>query len=482
MNIVSLFLEQLNELYENEDANKANTENIIDTNCRLFVESCGGWMNMINLCLTNPNISESINLDKLLQFKIVIEKSINDNIMSNNNKNIRDHGKHNDDDSSTVTELSLQKMMSEKQYFEPVKTVSSLPSSTITKPLSVASKLSQASLSQTCPSSYNYNVNIATRIPSSDDKQLTINASNMYEFYKCQLNVNVNEQDCMYFMMFNNTRNNNEINNNNNRNEKVFYIYRILKHNYFRMIFIVLVSFFFLIAEIAHYRISIKWFYILASVAYTFLVIYCITRLLIMNTVIMKLILNSFDFWYKLFNLVSALVAYIVVRTQIDSDTSIVHSPWFPYFYCLSGLVAYEIIFFLDALLILQPKIRLIATTSISLFTFYYGLNWYFYEKDYLWNPFDKYNFEYTQISSKSLYISSCFNLTLFILKPLISDSSRYVRRKMDYYCCNNNVDHNHKNNNNNENDVTIVETNVSQRCYSVYKRPYTKWQPVEKS
>ena len=41
---------------------------------------------------------------------------------------------------------------------------------------------------------------------------------------------------------------------------------------------------------------------------------------------------------------------------------------------------------------------------------------------DLLYNSFEKYNFKYTQISLKSMFMGSYCNIVLFIAKPLFGD------------------------------------------------------------
>lgn len=92
-------------------------------------------------------------------------------------------------------------------------------------------------------------------------------------------------------------------------------------------------------------------------------------------------------------------------------------------------------------------------------------INIYFYNIDYQWNPLD---FEYSQISFKSIRLSSLINIALFVAKPLFGDLMRYLR---GIVC--------HKDNSSTL-TAAIVKQAEYQRCATVYKRPYSQWHKLE--
>ena len=92
-------------------------------------------------------------------------------------------------------------------------------------------------------------------------------------------------------------------------------------------------------------------------------------------------------------------------------------------------------------------------------------LNRYFFTPDFQWNPF---NSKYTQISFKSVLISSQVNLIIFISKPILSDIMRYCKNRIRGV--------RYKSGN-------IVTENFN--CYrsaTIYKRPHVKWYIIKPS
>ena len=78
------------------------------------------------------------------------------------------------------------------------------------------------------------------------------------------------------------------------------------------------------------------------------------------------------------------------------------------------------------------------------------------------WNPFERYNFKYSKIDFKSIFVSSQINLCLFMLKPIFSQINRKMRR-----CTL------HKKN---ARESTKDHESLVQRSFVLYKRPYIHW------
>ena len=92
----------------------------------------------------------------------------------------------------------------------------------------------------------------------------------------------------------------------------------------------------------------------------------------------------------------------------------------------------------------------------------------YFYAKDFEWNPFD---FEYSQISFKSIILSSIINLIIFVSKPSFNDIMRYLKGKIGKCKLLSK-----------SNTKIINKKRDYQRCGTVYKRPYLKWYDIKSS
>ena len=112
-------------------------------------------------------------------------------------------------------------------------------------------------------------------------------------------------------------------------------------------------------------------------------------------------------------------------------------------------------------------------------------INAYFSCKDFYYNPFEQYEFQYTEISAKSVFLGSYGNITLFVSKPLIVDGWKWLYFKYQS-CCNynrkytknsNTAKHSRDNNSTSSNTSGIViATSEYQRLLAVHKRPKVKW------
>ena len=126
----------------------------------------------------------------------------------------------------------------------------------------------------------------------------------------------------------------------------------------------------------------------------------------------------------------------------------------------LAIVCGYGFSFVFDAICIENKYKNLFIVSGVS-WCMYHVLYVYFSidDTESNWNPFEKYNFEYSQISFKSILISSQINLSLFMLKPIFSQISRKIRSCI----------HNKKNTSQrNTDDASFV-----QASYILYKRPY---------
>lgn len=170
----------------------------------------------------------------------------------------------------------------------------------------------------------------------------------------------------------------------------------------------------------------------------------------------------------------------------------------------ISGLFTFIVFFLLDAFP-LSKSFKRIITIIVVIFCCVQFIEIYFMLPDYQWNPFT--DFEYFQVSFKSIILSCFSNLIIFIAKPICSDAMRFVRRfmlltnKMISDMCRCSIhttsastkDHGDKGDNGDNGDIddignhrsvrsvnTITKEDKYQRCTTVYKRLYLKWYTIK--
>ena len=202
-------------------------------------------------------------------------------------------------------------------------------------------------------------------------------------------------------------------------------------------------------------------------------ILYCIALISITNKTVMKLVVNTFDFWFKLYSTVlligSGLIRSYATRKEVEmsywdrNDALAAQLLWQGVIIIIS-----IVLFLLDATPV-SIKCQRFVTIGFVVYCCFEVTVVYFYGIDYQWNPFD---WEYTQISFKGISLSSLTNLMLFVAKPLVSDMMRYLRNNMcgrsskdDFNC-------------NSDNPITSTKQSeyTFKRCRAVYKRPSLKW------
>lgn len=186
------------------------------------------------------------------------------------------------------------------------------------------------------------------------------------------------------------------------------------------------------------------------------------------NYDIFKMLTGTFDFWYKLYNLISILFAAVWLK--------IIHGDWTsPVYHYLMGWFAifcgFFVVFCEDSLPA-NRKIVQIWRSIIGFLAIIEPIRVYLFVEDGYWNMFAAYDFEYTQISLKGVYLSSYVNLSLFVNKPILRFIGRKIAR-MICSCCNNN---NPSNGNQKEDNQDHIADDFFRRSASLFKRPHIQW------
>ena len=84
----------------------------------------------------------------------------------------------------------------------------------------------------------------------------------------------------------------------------------------------------------------------------------------------------------------------------------------------------------------LDDALKKIFRFLVIMYLILFNLPVYFNAQDVTWNPFKNNGIKESNISFKSLYLSSITNLVLFIFKPMSKDAMKMVYRLVSKTCC----------------------------------------------
>ena len=186
-----------------------------------------------------------------------------------------------------------------------------------------------------------------------------------------------------------------------------------------------------IIIAVNYFTAMVYWHFVGHDWLYAFFImVACLTTIISSSFYILSaninicwFILQTFDFWYKTYNIILGAI-----------------SNYFINFYCketvistnLAILFACATLFISDAILISNKSKNILITVMVCIMVFSV-IYAYFVAPDVYWNPF---NSKISKISIKSTMISSYINLVVFVLKPIFSQIGRYCRKVILYNSC----------------------------------------------
>lgn len=206
----------------------------------------------------------------------------------------------------------------------------------------------------------------------------------------------------------------------------------------------------------------------------TIIMIYAVLLMLSTNTMVIELIISGFDFWFKVYSAAMLLSSTWIRHWYIDDYR---RSDLWPFVadmcYHISILSCAGVFFVFDAVPF-SINIKRIAILAFIFFAIYNAIFVYFFAKDLEWNPFE---FEYSQISFKSITLSAYINIIIFVGKPIFHDIIACIKRASAR-----SIDNNDRSSGQ-ERRASIAEMKHTtekekgyHRCGAIYKRPYLKW------
>ena len=415
--------------------NEQVLNSIFAENTNQIAESLGGLSNIIQLCLSNPDASKYINKDKFDSFKVIMSQNgISWDSKLDQRSNIRQESMLNQHDRNVES-----------------------PTSTTT--LDMSSRTNQFDYNNICNNEYtkdthqsNYN---STNTKHNQDQWIT-NIANLQEYMRSRLIINVKTKNKIVFQWFGTAG----------------HIAKSITSKTVWYLLILSIVFGFIIATIflILYGSNALYFTTL-TITFCISAITVIILLLNADKLIYSLILNTFDFWFILWNIINVVIAKLFLG--LFNGPFIWYSIMRSVAVCCAGMV----LACFDAIHV-SKRFKVISRIIVVMYFVFFIVWFYFSGKDAQWNPFESYGIKESNISFKSIYLSSLTNVALFSFKPLLKDIHRFFCKHIysSKILCGS--------------DTNIIDTiamdshngaNIHypnrQKCVSLYTRPYVQWQ-----
>ena len=408
-------------------------EGILDSNKEEIIDALGGLQNVIHLCISNQNATHQIDEHKFQKLANIINSTSN-NLNSGGVSSSNNYTKNN----PTTTIISRLETVDNDNDNDNDHGHDNIA-------------IDQSSQTQA----------ITGTTVVRDDFQANTNyfiANNLSEYSSKSIVLNVYPTDCLLFTLLPKIR----LFSYFQDMETLIKTYTILTNNNYLVIFASIIVISFIIGDTVYATANnLLVYYFFYTFGYFLGILLCISGVLIINITIFYLVIDTFDFWFKLFNVILFQVSYIVLG---DFRADKIQFPvWYWFFFVVSSLFIFSLLFLIDTFNV-PTKIKSVVRVLVAMFLFATSMWRYIVQQDQLWNPFETNRWD-TSISFKSVYLSATFNLALFTLKPLLVRAAKRMclvckkRTRQD------------KEKDSQENDV--------EQFTSVLKRPYIKWQPL---
>ena len=412
---------------QQDPQNEQLLNNIFANNIDTVIESLGGLCNIIQLCLTNPTASQSIDSDKFESFVRILT----DNGISYQNRL----------DTSENNEITIVYDNSNDKPQIPPSPTMVMSDSDMNDRQSGVERVHSIDTADT--NNNNSNQNQCHQTTNCTN----LNIKNLDEYYQSRLIINAKAEDKIMFQLFG----------------QAGYVQQLVTNEIFLYLVITIVGVGFMIA----FTVLIldgqnMAYYTTLTVVFTTAFILQVIILLNSHRMLYSLTFNTFDFWFVLWHAANVIVS----RTALG-----IYNQQFVWYSISRTVTAFSTAICLvcfDALDV-SKQFKAIARTMVFIYFSFLVLSFYFSGEDVEWNPFESYNIKQSNISFKSVYLSSMTNIILFAFKPLYKDIYRVLRKRL--YAAFNVLDNNAVGTTQQVNDKNY------QRCEFLYTRPYVRWE-----
>ena len=219
-------------------------------------------------------------------------------------------------------------------------------------------------------------------------------------------------------------------------------------------------------------------------ICFMFACIYSISWLLMVNIGLLIHVLQTFDFWFLIYNRIILSIAATATSTPLPLG--------FEIFWKFTTTTQLLSIFLIDTYF-LSWRMRVFVTILFEIIWLYWYIWRYFFQSHdaFTWDPFDS---EYATINWKFLYLSSLSNIMLFVAKPIVAYYVKKILICWKHKSCKRSVvftstrdmwgDHSTSINTATGTPKQSIKqqkrTKISRSFTIKRKRPYLLWQNVE--
>lgn len=275
----------------------------------------------------------------------------------------------------------------------------------------------------------------------------------MIEYEKSSIVINIDAKNNLYFKYL-------------SPSVADFMYYNVLLNKWYPIVSMTIAATFAILAEIFRYFIDEYYGFLFLCIGYITVFMITLSYAFSANIEIVYLIIQTFDFWFKLWNLVLFAISILILFNY-----GIYHWPaYFQICVISTTLCIFCVLFIIDSINIANNKVKNGIIIFIAMYCVYQTVQSYFTDPDILYNPFQRYDIDESQISFKSVFMSSLTNLGLFIMKPVLSKVAKKIL--IQSKICNFKRMQNAGPNNNAKYD----------RCGLIYKRPKLHWNNKKKA
>ena len=468
--------------YHNMDINTTKEYQIdLDNYTRDIIKYLGGMHSVLQMCLTNDNITDYITLDDLDVIKNII------NIDKDQTIQIQTQV-----DASHVSPLNLS--------VSPIGTNATLTS---TPPI-IRSSFPTLNNNNSNSDKSNYKMNANGNIHANINANINSNANvsvsenmlaNTYKWGKKKekyIDIDLNKEttewrtsnifidvdlaDCLYFKYLPNTI-------------AQFIVYKVLFSRWYPtsiVITIVLIlTISFVLLRVVGYDASSIMLLIFSLILSLSLSSYMFSA----NIQMCKLIFETFDFSFKMYNLILYNITSYILVTPDD------FSIWISVIINILMSVAFFFVFIFDAIMVpheskRSTQVLMLLMTLLVLIIM--SRIYFFTQDDIHYNPLNKWNITEADISVKTLLLQSLSNILIFESRTIMMPLLRHIKRN---FCkilkckkksnINTNINNNGSKFKSERSSINLDTPKAWQnkyqmehhRCQLLYKRPKLRWQ-----
>ena len=433
--------EALTKFLHQKNSNALKLASTLNEHQHHVIDTFGGLTNMIELCLTNPNVTAH-QVDSFIQLlEISMQPGTIDEDDMHQNTNTDTNGKT---DIINKTDKTLTNTKGKVDIDINVNDTTS----------------------NNCKQEY-------------QGQEQTVDTS--MQFDNCRLTINCTPTENMLFALLN--RSNSCVNKNDGKNCCSFEFLSLYNHIASNKLLATVcsLSFVFDVASILMSIVlpsSFLFVHIICRILMSLLIIlYCIAIILISNITIIHLISNTFHFWFQIYNFLICIVSLWVIWIHVDEYAGIFITQRQVPLQVLNQMAnaaMFAVFFILDAVPF-SINAKRVVTILFVCFQTMSLIGIYFIFQDYEWNPF---GMQFTKISFKSIYLSSMTNLLIFVSKRILSDVTRYFYNHI-YHRSRKLSDHDITRGGGDNYNMSQNYHDQYQRCATLYKRPHLKWNKI---